>query len=96
MLPTDNSSGVNGATDVEIAFSARLARTRALPSFHPAVSGHWRAFGRLLSFTPTGGGFRPNTRYILQIPAGKAGLRSVLGGTIREPVLVSFRTRGYS
>ena len=94
--PRDNSSGVNGATDVEIAFSAQLARTPAVPSFHPAVSGHWRASGRLLSFTPTSGGFEPYTRYTLRIPAGKAGLRSVIGGTIREPVIVTFRTGGYS
>lgn len=93
--PSARSSGVSGDGNVQIAFSAKLARTSAVPSFRPAVAGRWRASGGLLSFTPTVP-FAAATRYTLVIPAGKSGPRSATGGAITKPVLVTFRTRGYS
>jgi lipoprotein-anchoring transpeptidase ErfK/SrfK len=95
VLPTDKSSDVNGATNVEIALSARLATKSVVPSFNPAVAGRWQVSGSLLNFTPSAG-FAPFTQYTLQIPAGRTGLRSATGGAVRKPMLVSFRTGGYS
>ncbi len=53
VLPSAKSSEVSGAIDVKIAFSATLAQTSAVPTFRPAVAGHWRASGSQLSFTPS-------------------------------------------
>lgn len=93
--PSAKSSGVSGDSKVRIAFSAKLAQTSAVPAFRPAVAGRWRASGNLLSFAPSVP-FAASTRYTLVIPAGKLGLRSVTGGAIAKPVLVTFRTGGYS
>lgn len=93
--PPARSQGVSADTTVRIVFSAKLAPTSAMPTFHPAVAGRWRASGRVLSFTPSAP-FAPWTRYTLIIPAGKSGLRSASGGAIGKPTIIRFRTAGYS
>jgi hypothetical protein len=95
MLPSAKSAGVSGDTNVEIAFSAKLAPASAAPTFRPAVAGRWQASGSLLSFTPSVP-FAASTRYTLVIPAGKAGLRSASGGAITKPLVVRFRTGAYT
>ncbi|HWF82131.1 MAG TPA: Ig-like domain-containing protein [Streptosporangiaceae bacterium] len=95
VLPAATPAGVSGDSGVMIAFSAKLAPTSAVPAFRPAIAGHWRASGRLLTFTPTVP-FAASTRYTLRIPAGRAGLRSATGGAIAKPKLVMFRTGTYS
>jgi peptidoglycan hydrolase-like protein with peptidoglycan-binding domain len=95
VLPSAKSSEVSGDSNVEIAFSARLAPASAVPAFRPAVAGQWRASGSLLSFAPSVP-FAPSSKYTLVIPAGRAGLRSATGGAIAKPLLVRFRTAAYS
>jgi len=95
VLPSANSSGVSGATNVLISFSARLAQTSAMPTFRPAVAGKWQASGSLLSFTASAF-FAPWTRYTLLIPAGRAGVRSATGGAVAKPLRIVFSTGGYS
>ena len=95
VLPSAKSSGVSGATNVMVAFSATLAQPSAVPTFRPAVAGTWQASGSLLSFTANTH-FAPWTRYTLIIPAGRAGVRSATGGAVAKPLRVKFSTGGYS
>ena len=95
VLPSAKAAAVDGASRVRIAFSAKLARTSAVPTFRPAVAGRWRASGHVLSFTPSVP-FAASARYTVVIPAGRAGPRSAGGGAIAKAVRVTFRTAAYS
>jgi peptidoglycan hydrolase-like protein with peptidoglycan-binding domain len=93
--PAAKTSQVSGDGSVQIEFSSRLGPTSAVPTFRPAVAGQWQASGNLLSFTPSVP-FEASTRYTLEIPAGRSGLRSADGGLLKKVVLVRFKTAPYS
>lgn len=93
--PATKSKHVNGDTTVQIAFSSPMTAGSVVPSFHPAMAGHWQATGSMLSFTPSTP-FAPSTKYTLVIPGGRSGLRSAAGGLLAKSVQVRFETGGYS
>lgn len=95
VTPAARSKNVAGAGAVQISFSAKLAPSSVLPTFHPAVAGKWQASGSTLSFRPDGA-FAPDTRYTLRIPAGQSGLKSASGGVIAQPKVVRFETASYA
>ncbi len=94
--PASRSTGVDGASPVRIVFSAALAAGSPLPTLSPHVAGQWqRISADSLEFVPERG-FAQETEVRLRIPAGPAGLRSVAGGLLAEPVSAHFRTGTYS
>jgi hypothetical protein len=95
VTPGSQATGVSGDTSVQIAFSSKLASSSVVPVFRPAVPGQWQTSGAMMSFTPSTP-FAPSTKYTLRIPAGSAGLRSVVGGLMAKPVQLSFKTTSYS
>jgi hypothetical protein len=95
VTPTSMATDVSGDASVQIAFSSKLASSSVVPAFRPAVPGQWQTSGATMSFTPSAP-FAPSTKYTLRIPAGSAGLRSIVGGLMAKPVQVSFKTTSYS
>jgi peptidoglycan hydrolase-like protein with peptidoglycan-binding domain len=93
--PTSGATGVDGANDVTIKFSAPLATTSPLPTITPTVAGSWQGAGTdTLEFVPTTG-FSPSTQFTVQVPGGSQGVRSVQGGLLNSTAQVSFQTASY-
>jgi peptidoglycan hydrolase-like protein with peptidoglycan-binding domain len=93
--PTTGATGVDGADDVTIKFSAPLATTSPLPTIAPAVQGSWQGAGTdTLEFVPTTG-LTPSTQFTVQVPGGPQGVRSVAGGLLGSATQVSFQTGTY-
>ncbi len=93
--PTSGATGVNGAGDITIKFSAPLAATSPLPTITPSVQGSWQGAGTdTLQFVPSAG-FNPSTQVTVQIPGGLHGVRSEGGGLLPNATQVSFQTGSY-
>lgn len=94
--PGNGSTQVNGATPVQVVFSAPLAQSSPLPTFSPTVPGSWHAgSGDTMVFTPTTP-FAPATEETLRIPAGASGVHSAQGGLLATPATFHFVTAGWS
>jgi peptidoglycan hydrolase-like protein with peptidoglycan-binding domain len=94
--PGNGSTGVNGASPVQVAFSAPLAQSSPLPTFSPTVPGSWHAgSGGTMVFTPTTP-FAPGTAETLSIPGGASGVHSAKGGLLATPATFHFVTAGWS
>ena len=94
--PRSGKHHVNGAGPVQVVFSAALAPTSPLPTFRPAVAGHWQSGGGgRMVFTPVTP-FKPASTVTLHIPAGASGVRSATGGRLAKPATVAFHTAGWS
>jgi hypothetical protein len=93
--PSTGATGVDGAADITIKFSAPLATNSPMPTITPSVQGSWQGAGTsTLQFVPTTG-FNPSTQVTVQIPGGPQGVRSERGGLLGSATQVSFQTGSY-
>jgi len=94
--PGNSADPVTAVNPVRVVFSAPLAAESPLPTFSPAVAGHWHAAGgHSIVFTPAAP-FQPGTEVTLQIPAGSSGPRSATGALLAAPVTTVFQAGGRS
>ncbi len=93
--PATMSSGVDGASPIVISFSDQVAPNSPRPQLQPSVPGTWSAQGYSMVFTPSMP-FGPSSKVTVSIPSGSAGVRSVGGVTLTDPVSVRFTTGSYS
>ncbi len=93
--PASGATGVNGAGDITITFSAPVATTSPLPTITPSIQGSWTGAGTdTLQFEPTAA-FSQSTQVTVQIPGGVQGVRSARGGLLASSTQVSFQTGTY-
>jgi peptidoglycan hydrolase-like protein with peptidoglycan-binding domain len=93
--PASGATGVNGAGDITIKFSAPVATTSPLPTITPSAQGSWTGAGTdTLQFVPTTA-FSQSTQVTVQIPGGVRGVRSTRGGLLASSTQVSFQTGTY-
>jgi hypothetical protein len=96
VTPDSHATGVNGARDVAVSFSAPLAANSPLPSITPKTAGTWQGQGTsTLRFVPTRG-WRQNTNVTVKVPGGPSGVRSATGGELAATVTAKYRTGAYS
>ncbi len=93
--PASGATGVNGAGDITITFSAPVATTSPLPTITPSVTGSWQGAGTdTLQFVPATG-FDPSTQVTVQVPGGTQGVRSEQGSLLGSTKQLSFQTGTY-
>ncbi len=96
VTPASHSTGVNGAGDVAVSFSAPLAANSPMPSVAPKIAGTWEGQGTsTLKFVPARG-FKQLTNVTVKIPGGPSGVRSAAGGTLASTVQDKYQTGAYS
>jgi len=95
VTPAAHAASVNGAADIKVTFSARLAAGSPMPALQPAIAGTWQRSGDAAEFTPARG-FGPGVRVQVRIPGGPAGVQSASGGHLAASDTVRFRTGRYS
>ncbi len=95
VTPANGSTGANGGADIRVVFSEPLSATSPMPTVTPAIKGTWDRSGSTATFVPDRG-FAPRTKVTVQIPGGKAGIRSNGGGRLSAPVTVSYQTGTFS
>jgi L,D-transpeptidase catalytic domain/Bacterial Ig-like domain len=96
VTPASHSQGVNGASPVQVVFSAPLAADSPMPTLTPAIDGSWqRVSPTTVQFVPAQG-FTEQTHVQLVIPAGPSGVRSSSGGLLAAQVVDKFWTGSYS
>jgi peptidoglycan hydrolase-like protein with peptidoglycan-binding domain len=95
VTPGRGARRVNGAEPVQIAFSAPLAAGSPMPALSPSVAGSWQSAGKLIVFTPAVP-LRPDSRFTVTIPAGRAGVRATTGGLLARTVIAHFSTRAWA
>jgi Big-like domain-containing protein len=95
VTPASQATGVNGAADIKVQFSARLASGSPLPTIRPRIPGSWQGAGTSsLLFVPTAG-FRQHTHVTVRIPGGPVGVRSATGGLLVRTKEIQFTTGGF-
>jgi Bacterial Ig-like domain/L,D-transpeptidase catalytic domain len=92
ITPATGTTGVNGASAIQVAFSEPLSASSTMPTVTPAIAGTWKRSGNNAVFVPAFG-FKPRTKVTVQVPAG---VQSTGGGTLAAPVKSTFRTGRYS
>ena len=93
--PASDATGVSGATDIKIQFSAPVSESSPLPRIKPDVAGSWQGAGTTaLEFVPTSG-FKQQTRVHVTIPGGPLGVRSAHGALLAKTVKLKFTTGTY-
>jgi peptidoglycan hydrolase-like protein with peptidoglycan-binding domain len=95
ITPEDGTTAVNGAAAIRVEFSAPLSPTSPMPTLKPAIDGTWQRDGNTAIFVPDRG-YRPRTKVIVRVPAGRTGVTSAGGGLLAAPVTAKFRTGKYS
>ena len=96
VTPAPRSRGVNGASPVQVVFSAPLAAGSPMPTLIPVIDGSWqRVTPTTVQFVPAQG-FPELTRVRVVIPAGSSGVRSATGGLLTAQVVDKFWTGAYS
>ncbi|MGH3321177.1 MAG: L,D-transpeptidase family protein [Streptosporangiaceae bacterium] len=91
VTPKDGVSDAPGRRAVVVRFSVPV-ESGAHPRLSPSTPGHWaRGAKTTLTFRPTVP-FVPDTTVTMRLPVGDAGVRGVLGGELRKPVTVRWRT----
>ena len=95
MTPTPGTRRTDGSAPVQVTFSAPVAPGSPRPSLTPSVPGSWQSGGDTLMFTPTVP-FSQSTRVTVTIPAGRAGVRSAMGGLLARPMTAQFTTKPFS
>jgi len=96
VTPAKHTRHVNGASPVQVQFSAALAADSPLPVIKPKIAGSWQGLGTAnLTFMPRTS-FQPGAHVIVRIPGGTAGVRSAAGGTLPKRVVTAFRVGAYS
>ena len=93
--PADGSTGVSGAADIKLQFSAPVAANSPLPTIKPNVPGTWQGAGTsTLKFVPTGA-FAQLTKVTVRLPGGASGIRSASGSLLSSDVRFKFSTSAY-
>ncbi len=101
MSPATGTRGVNGASPIQVQFSAPLAASSPMPTLSPSIPGNWTVQGDDAVFTPTVG-YSENTKVTIKIPGGLAGVISAAGanvgdgGTLSSSLSQSFTTGSFS
>ena len=101
MSPAAGARGVNGASPIQVQFSAPLAASSPMPTLSPSIPGNWTAQGDDAVFTPTVG-YSENTKVTVKVPGGQAGMISAAGvtagngGTLGSSLSQSFTTGSFS
>ncbi|MGO9189465.1 MAG: L,D-transpeptidase family protein [Streptosporangiaceae bacterium] len=101
MSPATGTRGVNGASPIQVQFSAPLAASSPMPTLSPSIPGNWTVQGDDVVFTPTVG-YSENTKVTIKIPGGLAGVISAAGanvgdgGTLSSSLSQSFTTGSFS
>ncbi len=101
MSPATGTRGVNGASPIQVQFSAPLAASSPMPTLSPSIPGNWTVQGDDAVFTPTVG-YSENTKVTVKIPGGLAGMISAAGanvgdgGTLSSSLSQSFTTGSFS
>lgn len=95
ILPSANTTEVNGSDPVIVTFSGQVAPNSPDPILTPSVPGSWAAMNNSLVFTPTKP-FQPSTQVTVQVPSGPSGVHSAGGGLLTSAVTSQFTTGGYS
>jgi peptidoglycan hydrolase-like protein with peptidoglycan-binding domain len=96
VTPASHSHDVNGASPIQVVFSAPLAADSPMPTLSPAVAGNWqRVNATTVEFVPTVG-FTQDTYVRVIIPAGTVGVRSTAGGLLTARFVDRFWTGSYS
>ncbi len=101
MSPAAGTRGVNGASPIQVQFSAPLAASSPMPTLSPSIPGNWTVQGDDAVFTPTMGYFQ-NTKVTVKVPGGLAGMISAAGvnagngGTLGSNLSQSFTTGSFS
>jgi peptidoglycan hydrolase-like protein with peptidoglycan-binding domain len=93
--PASGTTGVSGASDIKITFSAPVAADSPLPTLSPHVEGNWQGAGTsTLEFVPAAA-FSQRTRVTVSVPGGSHGVRSTAGGVLASTTKLSFVTGHY-
>jgi len=101
VTPAANAKGVNGASTIQVRFSARLAASSPMPTLSPQIAGSWTAKGDSAVFIPAVG-YSQDTHVTVKIPGGLSGIISAAGasagtgGTLASSVSQSFNTGSFS
>jgi Bacterial Ig-like domain len=92
VTPPDGAGAVPTTTQIMVTFSRPVdaAGLRAALSLAPGTDGFLSVAGRRAAFTPRAG-FQADTDYTLTLAPS---LRDQAGGTLGQPVIFRFRTRG--
>ncbi len=95
VTPSSQATGVNGAADIKVQFSAPLAAGSPLPTIKPSLPGSWQGAGTSsLVYVPTAA-FRQYTHVTVSIPGGPLGVRSASGGLLVRTKVIRFKTGGF-
>lgn len=94
ITPATASTGVDGASPIAISFSDPVAAHSPRPQIQPSVPGTWRSQGYSMVFTPSVS-FGQSTRVTVEIPGGRAGVRSASGVVLSAPMTAHFTTGSY-
>jgi hypothetical protein len=93
--PAAGTTGVNGASDIKIQFSAPLSSSSPLPTLKPNIPGTWQGAGTsTLEFVPASG-FAQLTKVEVKIPGGALGVKSAAGSLLAQDTKVKFKTAAY-
>jgi hypothetical protein len=93
--PAAGATGVNGASDIKIQFSAPLSSSSPLPTLKPNIPGTWQGAGTsTLEFVPASG-FAQLTKVEVKIPGGALGVKSAAGSLLAQDTKVKFKTAAY-
>jgi lipoprotein-anchoring transpeptidase ErfK/SrfK len=95
VTPANQTSGVDGANPIVVAFNRPVSASSPKPTLTPNVPGDWTAFGDSLEFMPTTP-FNESTTVTVQIPGGASGVHSSSGGLLTSAVTSQFTTGAYS
>jgi hypothetical protein len=95
--PLQHEQGVNGASPVQVRFSAPLAAGSPMPTLTPDVPGTWSRSpkGGTLIFTPAEG-FPAGSFVQVHIPGGATGIQAEDGGVLADSAIMYFHTGSYS
>ena len=95
VTPASGSADANGSLPVRVTFSAPPNGRSPMPTLTPSVPGNWQIIGDSMVFTPRTA-FGPSTKITLTVPAGRSGVRSSAGLTLKSPKTEVYTTGAFS
>jgi L,D-transpeptidase catalytic domain len=95
VTPASGSADANGSLPVRVTFSAPPNGRSPMPTLTPSVPGSWQIIGDSMVFTPKTA-FGPSTKITLSVPAGRSGVRSSAGLTLKSPRTEVYTTGAFS
>ena len=95
VTPASGSTDANGSLPIRVTFSAPPGGGSPRPVLTPSVPGSWQIIGDSMVFTPKTA-FGPSTKITLSVPAGRSGVRSAAGLTLKSPKTEVYTTGKFS